>query len=129
MDNTTPTGSQNAAFFVVGKMFCLRGGQEHRGFQLSQLKHSEDKYTYYENVSKNRNCSFKQLRVKLKVLPLYPCPEAGKHCPVHIFDKYISKLLPEAREKYYSMFDPLSSLPTGHGTVQFPLASTPSIQC
>ena len=29
MDIKTPTGLQNAAFFVVGKMFCLRGGQEH----------------------------------------------------------------------------------------------------
>ena len=38
MDTKTPTGLQNAAFFVVGKIFCLRGGQEHRGLQLSQLK-------------------------------------------------------------------------------------------
>ena len=51
--------------------------------QLSQLKRFEDKYVYYENVSKNRNGSFKQLRVKNKVVPLYPSPEAGKHCPVH----------------------------------------------
>lgn len=29
--------------------------------QLSQLKRFEDKYVYYENVSKNRNGSFKQL--------------------------------------------------------------------
>ena len=26
MDIDTPTGLLNAAFFVVGKMFCLRGG-------------------------------------------------------------------------------------------------------
>ena len=31
MNTTTPMGLQNAAFFIVGKMFCLRGGQEHRG--------------------------------------------------------------------------------------------------
>ena len=30
MDVKTPNGLQNAAFFV-GKMFCLQGGQEHRG--------------------------------------------------------------------------------------------------
>ena len=38
LDTDTPTRLQNAAFFVMGKMFCLRGGQEHRGLQLSQLK-------------------------------------------------------------------------------------------
>ena len=27
MNTTTPVGLENAAFFVVGKMFCLRGGQ------------------------------------------------------------------------------------------------------
>ena len=42
MDTMTPKGLQNAAFFVVGKMFCLRGVQEHRGLQLSQLKRYED---------------------------------------------------------------------------------------
>ena len=50
MDTTTPTGLQNAAFFVVGKMICLRGGQEHRGLQLSQLKRFEDKYVYYTKM-------------------------------------------------------------------------------
>lgn len=38
---------------------------------------AEEKYVYYENVSKNTNGSFKQLRVKNKVVPLYPSPEAG----------------------------------------------------
>ena len=69
MNTTTPVGLQNAAFFVVGKMFCLRGGQEHRGLQLSQLKRFDDKYVYYENVSKNRNGSFKQLHVRSKAVP------------------------------------------------------------
>ena len=59
IDVDTPTGLQNAAFFVVGKMFCLRGGQEHRGLQLSQLKRFKDRYVYYENTSKNRNGTFK----------------------------------------------------------------------
>ena len=92
MDVNTPTGLQNAAFFAVGKIFCLRGGQEHRGLQLSQLKRNELKHVYYENVSKNRNGSFKHLRVKNKTVPLYPTPEAVECCPVHILDKYISKL-------------------------------------
>lgn len=33
----TPVALQNAAFYVVGKMFCLRGGIEHRELKLSQF--------------------------------------------------------------------------------------------
>ena len=68
-----PKSLQNAAFFTVGKMFCLRGGVEHRALKLSQLKRmdSPDRYIYYENVSKNHNGSFKQLHIKSKVVPLF----------------------------------------------------------
>ena len=38
MNTSTLPGLQNATFFVIGKMFCLQGVQEH-------------KYVYYENVS------------------------------------------------------------------------------
>ena len=48
MGMNTPIGLQNAAFFVVGKMFCLHGRQEHRGLQLSQLKRFDDKCVYYK---------------------------------------------------------------------------------
>ena len=128
MGTKTPTQLQNAAFFVVEKMFCLRGGQEHRGLQLSQLKRFEDKFVYY--VSKNRNGSFKQLRVKNKTVPLYPTPEAGEHCPVHILDRYTSKLPAEVREKKLFYVRPLdkvtsnpdmpwySSVPLGKHTLQ-----------
>ena len=126
-DVDTPTSLQNAAFFVVGKMFCLRGGQEHRGLQLSQLKRFKDRYVYYENTSKNRNGTFKQLRVKSKVVPLFPCPEAGSRCPVRILDKYISKLPLEAKEKDLFYVRPLqkviadkpwySSVPLGKHTL------------
>ena len=104
-------GLQNAAFFVVGKVFCLRGGQEHRGLQLSQLKRFDNKYVYYENTSKNRNGSFKQLRVKSKVVPVYPAPDAGERCPVSILDKYISKLPSEAKEKDLFYVRPLEIVP------------------
>ena len=110
MGTTTPAGLQNAAFFVVGKMFCLHGGQEHHGLQLSQLKRYEDRYMYYENTSKNRNGTFKQLRVKSKVVPLFPCPEAGERCPVHILDKYISKLPTEAKDKDLFYIQPLQKV-------------------
>ena len=32
-----PKALQNAVFYTVGKMLCLRGGVEHRALKLSQL--------------------------------------------------------------------------------------------
>lgn len=112
VNTTTPRGLLNAAFYVVGKMFCLRGGQEHRFLKLSQIKRTDDKYTYYENVSKNRNGSYKQLHVRSKTVPLYPNPDLGDRCPVLILDKYISKLPQSARDKDIFYARPLEKMPT-----------------
>ena len=59
----TPTALQNAAFYVVGKIFCLRGGIEHRELKLSLMHRfaNPDRYLYIENVSKIRNGSFNPL--------------------------------------------------------------------
>ncbi len=92
----TPVGLQNAVLFTIRKTFCLR---EHRALKLSQLHRDSDKYVYYENVSKNRNGSFKQLHIKSKVIPVYPCPETHERCPVRLLDLYISKLPEEAKKK------------------------------
>jgi hypothetical protein len=50
----TPKSLQNASFYVVGKMFSLRGGVGHRWLNLSQVKKmsNPDQYIYHENVSK-----------------------------------------------------------------------------
>ena len=70
--------------------------------RLSQLQREGDKYVYRENVSKNRNGSFKQLHINSKVVPVFPCLEAKERCPVRLLDLYISisisKLPPEAKE-------------------------------
>ena len=71
----------------------MRDGQEHRDLCLSQLEQHEDKFIYYENVS---NSSFKQLRVKSKIVPLYAAPDLGEKCSFSILAKYISKLPAEA---------------------------------
>ena len=44
---------QNAAFYIDGKMFSLRG-VEHRSLKLSQITRlsNPDQYVYHENVSK-----------------------------------------------------------------------------
>ena len=102
-----------AVFYIVGKMFCLRDGVEHRALKLSQLKRmdSPDWYIYYENVSKNHNGSFTQLHVKGKVVPLFACPEAGDRCPVKVLDKYISKLSQEAIVQDLFYVRPLENIP------------------
>ena len=79
---------------------------------------------------KNRNSSFKQLRVHSKVVPVYSCPEAGQRCPVYLLDLYISKLPEEAKEKDLVYVRPLekllhdaskpwySAVPVGNHTLQ-----------
>ena len=90
MGVSTPRSLQNAAFFVVGKMFSLRGGVEHRNLKLSQLtrNHDPDHYIYQENVSKTNNGSFKKLRIKGKVVSIYASPHLGERCPVYVLDTY-----------------------------------------
>ena len=78
INTNTPTGLQNNAFSTVSKMFCLRGGQEHRGLQLSQLNDSKTGMSIMVIRQINRNGSFKQLRIKSKVVPLYSSPDAGE---------------------------------------------------
>ena len=109
----TPKSLQNAAFYVVGKMFSLRGGVEHRSLKLSQVKRmsNSDQYVYHENVSKNHNGSFKKIHVKKKAVPIHACPEVGERCPVNILDKYISKLPPYAFEHDTFYLRPLQAVP------------------
>ena len=68
MGTSTPRSLQNAAFFIVGKMFCLRGGKELRELKFSQVtRHrNPDSYEYTEHVSKTRNGTFRKLHVNNK---------------------------------------------------------------
>jgi len=84
-----------------------------------------------ENVSKNRNGSFKQLHVKSKIVPVFACPAAGERCPFHILDTYISKLPPQAFEKDLFYVRPLEAAPPTlpvHGTVPFLWVRTHSMR-
>ena len=66
---------------------------------------------YYENVSNNRNGSFKQLHVSSKVVPLYPNPDIGERCPVFIFVKYVSKLPKKIKDQDIFYARPLDKVP------------------
>ena len=110
LTTATPKGLLSAAFYTVGKSFCLRGGQEHRNLKLSQLKRMEDHYVYFENVSKNNSGSFRKLHLKSKVVPVYSVPQAGERCPVYILDKYISRLPQDAISKDLFYVRPLEKV-------------------
>ena len=94
-----PTSLLRAVFFNNGKNFCLRGGNEHRNLRLSQLRRTENGYTYTENASKNRSGGLAQLHIKNKSVQIHENPEAGDRCHCRLLDLYISKLPPEAVEK------------------------------
>ena len=91
----------HTVFFLNGKTFCLRGGEEHRNLKLSQVKrHTDpDRYVYTENSSKNRAGGISQLRVTNKVVPVYAIPDMGVRCHVFVLDTYFSKLSQEAFKK------------------------------
>ena len=70
LNTKNPKGLVRAFFFVIGKTFCLHGGQEHRELKLSQLErlHDPDRYVYYEYASKNKQGGTRQLRLDHKVV-------------------------------------------------------------
>ena len=59
-NTSTPIDLQRVVFYYIGKVCCLRGGEEQRNLKPSQFKHctSPDKYIYSEHGSKNHNGGF-----------------------------------------------------------------------
>ena len=109
-----PKSLLRAVFFLNGKNFALRGGEEHRQLKLSQVKrfYDPDHYVYTENSSKNRSGGLAQLRVTNKRVPVYAVPEAGEKCHVSVLDKYLSKLPLDAIERDNFYLTPLPAVPS-----------------
>ena len=80
MNTTTAEGLQKAVFFYVGKVCCLRGGEEQRNLKPSQFSRltNPDRYVYTEHGSKNRNGGFFQLHVDNKVVEIHKSEDAGE---------------------------------------------------
>ena len=97
LNTNTPLGLQRAVFFYMGKVCCLRGGEEQRNLKLSQLTRHENHFMYSEHGSKNRNGGFYQLGIDNKCVPIYRNEQAGERCVFSLLDKYISKLPEEAK--------------------------------
>ena len=106
-NNGSPRALQNAVFFTVGKMFCLRGGQEHRGLKISQVVrfYDPDRYVYYENVSKNGNGSFKQLHAKNKEVPFFCVRQQGKDAQYGFWINISASCPRELLHKIYFMYE------------------------
>ena len=87
-------------FFYVGKICCLRGGEEQRTLKPSQFQRftNPDRYIYTEHGSKNRNGGFYQLHVENKSVSIFKNDSAGERCLVTLLDSYLQKL-PQAALK------------------------------
>ena len=93
----SPTSLLRAVFFYNVKNICLRGGEEHRNLKLSQLKRTQKRYMYTENVSKNRQGGISQLKLKSKSVKILENHDIGDRCHCTLLDLYISKLPAEAK--------------------------------
>ena len=94
-------GSTKRSVFLNGKNFALRSGAEHRCLKLTQIYRNVSpegkvRYMYTENCSKNRAGGFNQLSVTNKVVHQYQDVDAGERRHVHVLDKYLQKLSPNA---------------------------------
>ena len=111
LNTSTPKGLFRAVLYYNGKNFVLRGGQEHRELQISQIVRFTNRYEYTENASKNRSGGLAQLHVVHKKVPIYANPAAGERCHVYMLDKYLSKLPAAAKERGCFYWQPLASVP------------------
>ena len=93
-----------AVFYLNGKNFCLRGGDEQRSLRREQLIRKPPdcemvavSYTYVESGSKNNPEGISHLKVANKRVTQYSVPEAGERCHCHILDENLSRLPPDCR--------------------------------
>ena len=71
--NTGTAEGLQTVFFYVGKVCCLRGGQEQRELKISQFErfNNPERYVYSKYGSKNRNGGFYQLDIENKNVEIH----------------------------------------------------------
>ena len=111
LNTSTPIGLQRAVFYYVGKVCCIRGGEEQRNLKPSQFKHytNPDRYVYSEHGSKNHNGGFFQLDVENKNVSIFKNEEAGERCLVILLDMYLKRSPPGAILKDLFYYKPLDN--------------------
>ena len=114
LGTSDPKTLLRTVFYLNGKNFCLRGGQEHRELKISQLTWvscPQEGYIYTENASKNQSGGFAQLSVEHKVVPVYASTAGPERCHIQILDLYLSKLPTEAIQANNFYVRPLRCVP------------------
>ena len=75
-----------------GKLFSLRGGDEHRNLMREQLEVDHDKQgrflRFKGRSSKNVQGGLKHRKVEFKDLKIYARPELGERCVVDLYNHY-----------------------------------------
>ncbi len=94
MNVQDPLGLFRAIFYFVGKVCCLRGGEEQRSLKIIPFSRSyePDAYTHTETGSKNRSGSAAQLNLENKIVEIHSTSENHQRCVVFLMDVYLSKL-------------------------------------
>ena len=91
----TPKKLLDTIFYTIGLNCALRGGEEHRALQHSQLTletlpNGEKVVTYQENTSKCYQGGLKDCRKKTKVLKIYENKVNPDRCPIKLYECYVS---------------------------------------
>ena len=83
----TPEKLLHTVFYLNGKNFLLRGGEEHYNLKISQMQRFENppRYEYTELVSKNRAGGLASYRLKNKVVPVFHDESFRNRCHVYIW--------------------------------------------
>ncbi len=110
----TPKALQNAVFFIVGKMFSLRGGVELRELKPSQVRRHIPILTNMFTPRMCRRLAVEPLRNCMSPTRLFRCLGVLKQerCPVYVLDMYYSKLPKQGLVKDIFLFQPLTNVPT-----------------
>ena len=115
----SPQALLNSVFFYNGKLFCLRGVNEHLNLLFSQLRRSSDPdcYTYMEYGSKNHSGGIND-KGDGKVVSIVATN--SPRCHVAILDLYFSKVPQSVSGESKFYLTPLPFTPTGSRPWFFP---------
>ena len=97
----SPKALLNAIFYMIGKVLCLRGGQEHKSLKISVFNFGSDQgdfVVYTENGSKNHSGTYKEKAGDNKVVKHYANTQLGNGCYVFLLHFYLQKLAPKVLE-------------------------------
>ena len=96
--DTDPKTLLNTLFFLIGKYFALRSGEEHRSLTFDQIRVIKgsgkecSKLQYTSFGEKNYTGGLKQPKVRsYKIVEQHDNPGNPERCIVRIFEKYQSK--------------------------------------